>query len=71
MPEPIRIHVADQDQADAVWQALCEQTALREVDLWLGGSYLFSVIRRGGAMQTTLREAHRARSPLPVVHEGS
>jgi len=68
---PIRIHAADQDQADAIWRALCEQTAITEAEIWLGGSYLFHVIRRDGAMQTTLREARQARSPLPVVLEAS
>jgi hypothetical protein len=68
---PIRIHAADQDQADAIWRALCEQTAITEAEIWLGGSYLFHVIRRDGGMLTTLREARQARSPLPVVLEAS
>jgi hypothetical protein len=68
---PIRIHAADQDQADAIWRALCEQTAITEAEIWLGGSYLFHVIRRDGGMLTTLRAARQARSPLPVVLEAS
>ena len=67
---PIRIHAADQDQADAIWRALCEQTAITEAEVWLGGSYLFHVVRRGGALQTTLRGAHQAQTlPLGVLEE--
>jgi hypothetical protein len=68
---PIRIHAADQTQADAVWRALCEQTAITEAEVWLGGSYLFHVVRIGGAMQTTLRAAQRAHNPLPVTLEAA
>jgi hypothetical protein len=68
---PIRIHAADQAQADAVWRALCEQTAITEAEVWLGGAYLFHVVRRGGGMLTTLREAPQARTPLPVVVEAA
>lgn len=53
----IRIHAADQDQADQIWRALCEQTAITEAEVFLGGSYLFHVVRLGGALLTTLREA--------------
>jgi hypothetical protein len=63
----IRIHAADQDQADQVWRALCEQTAIRECEIWLGGSYLFTVVRNGGALLTTRREDPQAHTPLPVV----
>jgi hypothetical protein len=66
---PIRIHAATQDQADQVWRALCEQTAITEAEVWLDGSYLFHVVRRGAGLLTTLREAPRAHSPLPVVLE--
>ena len=68
---PIRIHAADQEQADAVWRALCEQTAITEAEVWLGGRYLFHVVRRGGGMLTTLREAPPVHSPLPVSLEAS
>jgi hypothetical protein len=68
---PIRIHAADQDQADAIWRALCEQTAITEAEIWLGGAYLFHVIRRDGGFLTTLREAQRDRIPLQVVLEAS
>jgi len=57
MLPPIRIHAADQEQADQIWRALCEQTAITEAEVWLGGSYLFHVVRRGAALLTTLREA--------------
>ena len=67
----IRIHAADQEQADQVWRALCEQTAITEAEVWLGGSYLFHVVRRGGGMQTTLRAVQPAHNPLPVVLEAS
>jgi hypothetical protein len=63
---PIRIHAADQEQADAVWRALCEQTAITEAEIWLGGHYLFHVVKHGGGMLTTLREAQQAHTPLPV-----
>ena len=66
---PIRIHAADQTQADAAWRALCEQTAITEAEVWLGGAYLFHVVKRGASMMTTLREAQQARTPLPVVVE--
>jgi hypothetical protein len=67
---PIRIHAADQDQADAIWRALCEQTAITEAEVWLGGSYLFHVVRHGGALQTTLRGDHQAQTlPLGVLEE--
>ena len=68
---PIRIHAADQEQADAVWRALCEQTAITEAEVWLSGRYLFHVVRRGGGMLTTLREAPPARSPLPAALEAA
>jgi hypothetical protein len=68
---PIRIHAANQEQADAVWRALCEQTAISEAEVFLNGSYLFHVVRRGGAMQTTLREAQPVHSPLPVALEAA
>jgi len=64
---PIRIYAADQKQADAVWMALCEQTAITEAEIWLGGHYLFHVVRRGGGMLTTLRAAPQVHTPLPVV----
>jgi len=67
---PIRIHAADQDQADAIWRALCEQTAITEAEVWLGGSYLFHVVRRGGGLLTTLRADHQAQTlPLAVLEE--
>ena len=69
--QPIRIHAADQEQADAVWRALCEQTAITEAEVWLSGRYLFHVIRRGASMQTTLREAQPAHSPLPAALEAA
>jgi hypothetical protein len=65
--QPIRIHAADQEQADAVWRALCEQTAISEAEVWLGGHYLFHVVRRGGGMQTTLREAQPAHTTPPAA----
>lgn len=68
---PIRINAADQEQADVVWRALCEQTAIGEAEVWLAGRYLFHVVRRGGGMMTTLREAPQAHSPLPVTLEAS
>ncbi len=68
---PIRIHAADQEQADAVWRALCEQTAITEAEVWLNDSYLFHVIRRGASMQTTLRAAQPAHTTLPVVLEAA
>jgi uncharacterized protein YqjF (DUF2071 family) len=68
---PIRIHAANQEQADAVWRALCEQTAITEAEVWLAGRYLFHVVRRDGGMMTTLREAPQAHSPLPVSLEAS
>ena len=71
MSTPVRIHAADQEQADAVWRALCEQTAISEAEVWLGGHYLFHVVRRGGGMQTTLREAQPAHTTLPVVLEAA
>jgi hypothetical protein len=61
---PIRIHAANQEQADVVWRALCEQTAITEAEVWLNGAYLFHVVRHGGGMQTTLREAQPVHSPL-------
>ena len=64
---PIRIHAADQEQADAVWRALCEQTAISEAEVWLGGHYLFHVIRRGGGMQTTLRAAQLGHTTPPAA----
>lgn len=67
---PIRIDAANQEQADVVWRALCEQTAITEAEVWLNGSYLFHVVRRGGGILTTLREARPVHSPLPVVLEG-
>ena len=69
--QPIRILAADQEQADTVWRALCEQTAISEAEIWLGGHYLFNVVRRGGGMLTPLREAPPVRTPLPVVLEAS
>ena len=69
--QPIRIHAVDQEQADAVWRALCEQTAITEAEVWLSGRYLFHVVRRGGGMQTTLREAQPAHTTLPVVLEAA
>ena len=71
MSTPVRIHAADQEQADAVWRALCEQTAITEAEVWLAGRYLFHVIRRGASMQTTLREAQPAHTNLPVVLEAA
>ncbi len=68
---PIRIHAANQEQADAVWRALCEQTAITEAEVWLNGSYLFHVVRHGGGMLTTLREAPQVHSPLPVALEAA
>ena len=68
---PVRIHAADQEQADAVWRALCEQTAISEAEVWLAGRYLFHVVRRGGGMLTTLREAQPVRNPLPVTLEAA
>lgn len=68
---PIRIHAADQEQTDAVWRALCEQTAISEAEVWLNESYLFHVVRRGGEMMTTLREAQPAHTTLPVVLEAA
>jgi len=68
---PIRIHAANQEQADAVWRALCEQTAITEAEVWLGGHYLFHVVRRGAAMQTTLRAVQPVHNLLPVVLEAS
>lgn len=68
MPTPaIRIHAADQQQADVVWRALCEQSAITEAEIWLDGSYLFHVLKRDGALLTTLRVDPQARTPLPVV----
>jgi len=67
----IRILAEDQEQADMVWRALCEQTTIAEAEVWLGGSYLFHVVRRGGGMLTTLREAPPAHSPLPVSLEAT
>jgi hypothetical protein len=67
----ILIHTADQEQADQVWRALCEQTSITEAEVWLGGHYLFHVVRRGAAMQTTLREAPQVHSPLPVALEAA
>ena len=69
--QPIRIHAVDQEQADAVWRALCEQTAITEAEVWLSGRYLFHVVRRGGGMQTTLREAPPARSALQAALEAA
>jgi hypothetical protein len=54
-----------------VWRALCEQTSITEAEVWLGGHYLFHVVRRGAAMQTTLREAPQVHSPLPVALEAA
>jgi hypothetical protein len=68
---PIRIHAANQEQADAVWRALCEQTAITEAEVWLNGSYLFHVVRHGGGMLTTQREAPQVRTPLPVALEAA
>jgi hypothetical protein len=68
---PIRIHAANQDHADAIWRALCEQTAITEAEVWLRGRYLFHVVRIGGEMLTTLREAPPAHTPLPVTLEAS
>jgi len=64
---PIRINAANQEQLDVVWRALCEQTAITEAEVWLNGAYLFHVVRRGGGMQTTLREAQPVHTPLPVT----
>jgi hypothetical protein len=64
---PIRIHAANQQQADVVWRALCEQTAITEAEVWLNGAYLFHVVRRAGGMLTTQREALPVHSPLPVT----
>ena len=64
---PIRIHAANQEQADVVWRALCEQTAITEAEVWLNGAYLFHVVRRGGGMQTTLREAQPVHTHLPIA----
>jgi len=69
--QPIQIHAATQNQADQVWRALCEQSAITEAEIWLDGAYLWNVVKRDGAMLTTLREARQARSPLPVVLEAS
>lgn len=67
MSTPIRINAADQEQADAVWRALCEQTAITEAEVWLNDSYLFHVIRRGGGMQTTLRAAQLGHTTPPAA----
>ena len=64
---PIRIDAANQEQADQVWRALCEQTSIAEAEIWLGGRYLYHVVRRGAAMQTTLRAVQPAHTALPVV----
>jgi len=64
MLPPIRIHAADQEQADQIWRALCEQTAITEAEVWLGGSYLFHVVRRGAALLTTLRAAPQGHTHL-------
>ena len=63
----IRILAEDQEQADQVWRGLCEQTAITEAEVWLGGHYLFHVVKRDGGMQTTLRAVQPAHSPLPVA----
>ena len=68
---PIRIDAANQEQADQVWRALCEQTAITEAEVWLNGAYLFHVVRRGAGLLTTLRAVQPAHSPLPVVLEWS
>jgi len=68
---PIRIHAANQEQADAIWRALCEQTAITEAEVWLRGRYLFHVVRIGGGMLTTLRAAQPAHTPLPVTLEAA
>jgi hypothetical protein len=69
--QPIRIHAATQDQADQVWRALCEQSAITEAEIWLDGSYLWTVVKRDGELMTTLREVPRAHTRLPVTLEAS
>lgn len=62
----IRIHVADHQQADAVWLALVGQEEITAAELHLDGfGYLWDVVRCADGRWTTRRIAPQDRRNLP------
>jgi hypothetical protein len=54
---PIRIHVADHDQADAAWQLLQHASDdLFPVELWLAGERWWTATRQAGVVTTLLSD---------------